>query len=126
MSCCFIYRGDVAHRDIFNSLNELKTKNKIKLCKWISTGFKVGVNASKPAIPSNFNMNPVEQSMCMISNSTTVIQPFIKTTDDFLAMFKKSAFVHWYQGEGLETGEFDEAISYMCDVIEEYNKVIEE
>ena len=40
--------------------------------------------------------------------------------DQFTAMYRRKAFLHWYTGEGMDEAEFTESESNMSDMISEY------
>merc|ERR1719234_936403 len=42
--------------------------------------------------------------------------------EQFTAMFRRKAFLHWYTGEGMDEMEFTEAESNMNDLISEYQQ----
>ena len=45
---------------------------------------------------------------------------FKKVSEQFTAMFRRKAFLHWYTGEGMDEMEFTEAESNMNDLVSEY------
>ena len=54
---------------------------------------------------------------------TTAIQELFKRiSEQFTAMFRRKAFLHWYTGEGMDEMEFTEAESNMNDLISEYQQ----
>ncbi len=42
--------------------------------------------------------------------------------EQYSAMFRRKAFMHWYTGEGMDVQEFIEAESNMNDLISEYQQ----
>jgi hypothetical protein len=42
--------------------------------------------------------------------------------EQFTAMFRRKAFLHWYTGEGMDEMEFTEAESNMNDLVSEYQQ----
>ena len=42
---------------------------------------------------------------------------FKRVSEQFTAMFKRKAFLHWYTGEGMDEMEFTEAESNMNDLV---------
>ena len=47
---------------------------------------------------------------------------FRRVSEQFIAMFRRKAFLHWYTGEGMDKMEFTEAESNMNDLVSEYQQ----
>jgi tubulin beta len=47
---------------------------------------------------------------------------FKHISEQFAAMFRRKAFLHWYTGEGMDELEFTEAESNMNDLVCEYQQ----
>uniref|UniRef100_A0A3P8ZHG7 Tubulin/FtsZ GTPase domain-containing protein n=1 Tax=Esox lucius TaxID=8010 RepID=A0A3P8ZHG7_ESOLU len=47
---------------------------------------------------------------------------FKRISEQFTAMFRRKAFLHWYTGEGMDEMEFTEAESNMNDLVSEYQQ----
>ncbi|PQQ19354.1 Tubulin beta-5 chain [Prunus yedoensis var. nudiflora] len=47
---------------------------------------------------------------------------FRRVSEQFTAMFRRKAFLHWYTGEGMDEMEFTEAESNMNDLVSEYQQ----
>ena len=47
---------------------------------------------------------------------------FKRISEQFTAMFRRRAFLHWYTGEGMDEMEFTEAESNMNDLVSEYQQ----
>ena len=47
-------------------------------------------------------------SATFIGNSTSIQELFKRISEQFSAMFKRKAFLHWYTGEGMDEMEFTE------------------
>ena len=47
---------------------------------------------------------------------------FKRVGEQFTAMFRRKAFLHWYTGEGMDEMEFTEAESNMNDLVSEYQQ----
>ena len=45
---------------------------------------------------------------------------FKRVSEQFTAMFRRNAFLHWYIGEGMDEMEFTEAESNLSDLVTEY------
>jgi len=61
-------------------------------------------------------------SATFIGNSTAIQELFKRISEQFHAMFRRKAFLHWYTGEGMDEMEFTEAESNMNDLISEYQQ----
>ncbi|KAL6975812.1 Tubulin [Sarracenia purpurea var. burkii] len=57
-----------------------------------------------------------------IGNSTSIKEMFRRVSEQFTAMFRRKAFLHWYTGEGMDEMEFTEAESNMNDLVSEYSR----
>ena len=62
--------------------------------------------------------------MCstFIGNTTAIQELFKRVSEQFRAMFRRKAFLHWYTGEGMDEMEFTEAESNMNDLVSEYQQ----
>ena len=59
-------------------------------------------------------------AVTFIGNSTAIQEMFKRVADQFTAMFRRKAFLHWYTGEGMDEMEFTEAESNLSDLVTEY------
>merc|ERR1719481_359843 len=57
-----------------------------------------------------------------IGNSTAIQEIFKRIAEQFTAMFRRKAFLHWYTGEGMDEMEFTEAESNLNDLCSEYQQ----
>ena len=57
-------------------------------------------------------------SATFIGYSTLIQELFKRVSEQFTAMFRRKAFLHWYTGEGMDEMEFTEAESKNYLVIE--------
>ncbi|XP_053274026.1 tubulin beta-5 chain isoform X4 [Pleuronectes platessa] len=57
-----------------------------------------------------------------IGNSTAIQELFKRISEQFSAMFRRKAFLHWFTGEGMDEMEFTEAESNMNDLVSEYQQ----
>merc|ERR1712126_310574 len=65
-----------------------------------------------------------EVSRCPPPSSATPLpsRSCSRISEQFTAMFRRKAFLHWYTGEGMDEMEFTEAESNMNDLISEYQQ----
>lgn len=92
----------------------VQSKNSSYFVEWIPNNVKVAVCDIPP--------RGLKMSATFIGNSTAIQEIFKRISEQFTAMFRRKAFLHWYTGEGMDEMEFTEAESNMNDLISEYQQ----
>merc|ERR1719244_2326852 len=64
----------------------------------------------------------LKMASTFIGNTTSIQSLFKRVGEQFTAMFRRKAFLHWYIGEGMDEMEFTEAESNMNDLVSEYQQ----
>ena len=59
-------------------------------------------------------------SATFIGNTTAIQELFKRMSEQFTAMFRRKAFLHWFLAEGMDELEFREAESNLRDLVDEY------
>ena len=59
---------------------------------------------------------------CLLGMHLHFQELFKRISEQFTAMFRRKAFLHWYTGEGMDEMEFTEAESNMNDLVSEYQQ----
>ena len=68
--------------------------------EWIPNNVKTAVCDIPP--------RGLKMSSTFIGNSTAIQELFKRIGEQFTAMFRRKAFLHWYTGEGMDEMEFTE------------------
>ncbi|KAI0775033.1 beta-tubulin 2 [Trametes elegans] len=114
LTAATIFRGKVASQEAEQAVLELQKKNSSQFVEWIPDNVSVSLCSVPP-------VGQVQAGTCL-ANSTAVQELFKRTLTQFVAMFKRRAYLHWYTGEGMDSMEFSEAESNTQDLIAEYQQ----
>lgn len=114
LTAATIFRGAISSREAESAVADLQRKNSAQFVEWIPDNVSVTLCTVPPVGQT--------QSATCLANSTAVQELFKRTLTQFAAMYKRSAFLHWYTGEGMDTMEFSEAESNAQDLISEYQQ----
>lgn len=109
-----IFRGRMSMREVDDQILAIQNKNSSYFVEWIPNNLKVAVCDIPP--------RGLKMSATFIGNSTAIQEIFKRISEQFTAMFRRRAFLHWYTGEGMDEMEFTEAASNMADLISEYQQ----
>ncbi|XP_061381739.1 tubulin beta chain-like isoform X2 [Danaus plexippus] len=109
-----VFRGHMSMREVDDQVLAVQNKNSSYFVEWIPNNLKVAVCDVPP--------RGLKMSATFIGNSTAIQEIFKRISEQFTAMFRRRAFLHWYTGEGMDEMEFTEAASNMADLISEYQQ----
>lgn len=108
------FRGKVSVKEVEDEMFKVQTKNSSYFVEWIPNNVQTAVCSVPP--------QDLDMSATFIGNSTSIQELFKRIGDQFSAMFRKKAFLHWYTSEGMDEMEFTEAESNMNDLVSEYQQ----
>uniref|UniRef100_A0A1I7Y6M4 Tubulin beta chain n=1 Tax=Steinernema glaseri TaxID=37863 RepID=A0A1I7Y6M4_9BILA len=109
-----MFRGKMSMRDVDQEMFNVQNKNSAYFVEWIPNNVKTSVCDIPP--------RGLPMSATFVGNSTAIQEIFKRISEQFTAMFRRKAFLHWYTGEGMDEMEFTEAESNMNDLISEYQQ----
>lgn len=114
LTAAVYFRGKVSTKEVEDEMASMQSKNSAYFVEWIPHNIKTSV-CDIPATGEKI-------SSAFIGNTTAIQNIFQRVGDQFRAMFKRKAFLHWYKGEGMDELEFSEAESNMADLVSEYQQ----
>ncbi|KAM0682733.1 Tubulin beta chain (Beta tubulin) [Mitosporidium daphniae] len=109
-----MFRGRVSMKEVDDHMFNIQNKNSSYFVEWIPNNVKTAVCDVPP--------RGLKMSVTFIGNSTAIQELFKRISEQFTAMFRRKAFVHWYTSEGMDEMEFTEAESNMNDLVSEYQQ----
>ncbi|KAI1294938.1 Tubulin beta-3 chain [Halotydeus destructor] len=109
-----IFRGKMSMKEVDEQMYSIQNKNASYFVEWIPSNVKT---ACCDIPPTGMTM-----SGTFIGNTTAIQELFKRIGEQFSAMFRRKAFLHWYTGEGMDEMEFTEAESNMKDLVSEYQQ----
>ncbi|KAH7186130.1 tubulin beta subunit [Fusarium flagelliforme] len=116
LTCSAIFRGKVSAKEVEDQMHKIQQKNSAYFVEWIPNNVQTSL-CSVP--PQGLRMS---STFTFVSNSTAIQEIFKRVGEQFTAMFRRKAFLHWYTGEGMDEMEFTEAESNMNDLVSEYQQ----
>jgi len=114
MTVAALFRGKVSTQEIEEQMMGMQSKNSSYFVDWIPNNVKTGV--------SNYSPKGCKMSVTYICNSTAIQELFRRVNEQFSAMFRRKAFLHWYTGEGMDQDQFVEADNNVKKLIDEYQR----
>ncbi|KAJ8955438.1 hypothetical protein NQ318_003537 [Aromia moschata] len=89
-----IFRGHVSMKEVDETIFQIQNMNSSYFVEWIPNNVKTAVCD----IPSP----DASISATFVANTTAVQELFVRISEQFTAMYRRKAFVHWYLGEGMD------------------------
>ncbi|XP_029073731.1 tubulin beta-4A chain isoform X7 [Monodon monoceros] len=109
-----VFRGRMSMKEVDEQMLNVQSKNSSYFVEWIPNNVKTAVCDIPP--------RGLKMAATFIGNSTAIQELFKRISEQFTAMFRRKAFLHWYTGEGMDEMEFTEAESNMNDLVSEYQQ----
>uniref|UniRef100_M4CMF7 Tubulin beta chain n=1 Tax=Brassica campestris TaxID=3711 RepID=M4CMF7_BRACM len=104
-----MFRGKMSTKEVDEQMINVQNKNSSYFVEWIPNNVKSSVCDIPP--------KGLSMASTFVGNSTSIQEMFRRVSEQFTAMFRRKAFLHWYTGEGMDEMEFTEAESNMNDLV---------
>lgn len=114
LTCAAMFRGRMSANEVDEQMLNVQNKNSSYFVEWIPNNIKSSICDIPP--------KGLKMSTTFVGNSTAIQETFKRVAEQFTAMFRRKAFLHWYTGEGMDEMEFTEAESNMNDLVSEYQQ----
>lgn len=109
-----VFRGNMSQKEVDDQMLLIQNRHSPYFVDWIPNNIK----SSHTDIPPT----GTKMAVTFLANNTAIQTLFKRISEQFTAMFRRKAFLHWYTNEGMEEMEFTEAESNMNDLISEYQQ----
>merc|ERR1719281_1084288 len=114
LTAAALFRGRMSTKEVDEQMLNVQNKNSSYFVEWIPNNIKCGICDIPP--------KGLKMSVTFLGNTTAIQDMFKRVAEQFTAMFRRKAFLHWYTGEGMDEMEFTEAESNMNDLVSEYQQ----
>ena len=101
-------------KEVEDQVRNVQNRNSSYFVEWIPNNVQTALCSIAP--------RGLKMSSTFVGNSTAIQELFRRIGDQFMAMYRRKAFLHWYTGEGMDEREFTEAESNMADLVAEYQQ----
>ncbi|CAD7673460.1 unnamed protein product [Nyctereutes procyonoides] len=109
-----IFCSHMSMKEVDEQMLNVQNKSSWVFVEWIPNNVQTAVCDIPP--------RGLKMLATFIGNSTAIQELFKCISEQFVAMFRRKAFLHWYLGEGMDEMEFTEADSNMNDLVSEYQQ----
>ena len=86
-----VFRGRMSMKEVDEQLLNIQNKNSSYFVEWIPNNVKTAVCDIPP--------RGLKMAATFIGNSTAIQELFKRISEQFTAMFRRKAFLHWYTGK---------------------------
>ena len=115
-----IFRGRMSMKEVDEQMLNIQNKNSSYFVEWIPNNVKTAVCDIPP--------RGLKMAATFIGNSTAIQELFKRISEQFTAMFRRKAFLHWYTGKTKEIEFFSSELkcseSYEIHLVDYINSFI--
>ncbi|VEL29098.1 unnamed protein product [Protopolystoma xenopodis] len=109
-----MFRGRISIKEVDEEMVQVQNKNSTYFVEWIPSNVKTAVCDVPP--------RGMRMAATFVGNNTAVQEIFARVIEQYAAMHRRKAFIHWYTAEGMDEMEFTEAESNINDLANEYQQ----
>ncbi|KAK7575659.1 hypothetical protein V9T40_011945 [Parthenolecanium corni] len=108
-----IFRGKISAKQVEQQIIQLRYKNGSYFTDWIPDGIKTTV----------CDVSPIgfQKTATGIMNTSAIQEVFKRIVTQFSKMFERKAFLHWFQGEGVDEDDFNVSEFNANNLCDEYH-----
>lgn len=97
-------------KEVEDQMRNIQTKSSSYFVEWIPNNVQTALCSIPP--------RGLKMSSTFIGNSTSIQEMFKRIGDQFIVMFRRKAFLHWYTGEGMDEMEFSKPRLCLIDLFD--------
>ncbi|KAA3678755.1 tubulin beta [Paragonimus westermani] len=109
-----MFRGCISVKKVDEEMLNVQNKNSANFVERTPSNIKTAVCDIPP--------RGMKMAVTFIGNRTAMQDIFRRIAGQYVAMFRRKTFVHWYAAEGMEESEFFYAENNVSGLINEYQQ----
>lgn len=109
-----IFRGRFSTKDVDEQMVRIQESSGNHFASWIPNNIKTAI--------CNIPAPEMDMAATFLANSTAINVMLGRVLSQFNSMFDRKAYLHWYEGEGMEAQEFQIARENVQGLIDEYQQ----
>ncbi|OMJ85859.1 hypothetical protein SteCoe_12699 [Stentor coeruleus] len=106
IACSLNYSGNINYTDANNALSYMNLESPFKFVENESKKLSVNINPHTSIVNPYSGLAKTSISLSTLCNSTGISSIISLVSNKFMSLYSKRAYVHWFVGEGMESGEF--------------------
>lgn len=110
-----MFCGSTSMKEVDEQMLNLPSKNSSYFLEWIPNNVKMVSVIFHHA----YSVCRLKMLGTFMGNSTAIQELFKRISEQFTAMFRYKAFLHWFIGEGMDEMEFNEVRCYLHGYMKE-------
>ncbi|RUS73182.1 hypothetical protein EGW08_019056 [Elysia chlorotica] len=114
LTAAAVFRGRLSTKEVDEQMAGVQAKNSKYFVEWIPNNVKTVMCDIPP--------RGLKMAATFLGNTTAMQEVIRRNVEQFSALLRRKAFLHWYTGEGMEESEFQTAEDDNRDLIAEYQQ----